>query len=66
MDNEDDTLYVAVLRGSAVLEFDLETNEYRELITGHGRIRDVFIENEFLYFISEFHNSDLAPHHYNM
>lgn len=52
----DDNLYVAALRGAAVLEFDLETNEQRELITGLGRIRDVFIEDEFLYFISN--NSD--------
>ena len=52
----DGKVYVAALRGSAVLEFDLETNEHRELITGLGRIRDVFIEDEFLYFISN--NSD--------
>ncbi|KIL48375.1 quinoprotein glucose dehydrogenase [Jeotgalibacillus campisalis] len=45
-------LYVSALRGTAVLEFDLETNEQREFISGLGRIRDVFIEGEFLYFIS--------------
>lgn len=56
MDYDDGKLYVAALRGSAVLEFDLETNEQRELITGLGRIRDVFIEDESLYFISN--NSD--------
>ena len=49
-DNE--KLYVAALRGTAVLEFDLETNEQRELVTDLGRIRDVFIEDGYLYFIS--------------
>ncbi|BAB05809.1 sorbosone dehydrogenase family protein [Halalkalibacterium halodurans] len=45
-------LYVAALRGRAVLEFDLETGEQREIISGLGRIRDVYIEDDFLYFIS--------------
>ncbi|GAA0484391.1 hypothetical protein GCM10008986_07080 [Salinibacillus aidingensis] len=45
-------LYAAALRGSAVLEFELETGEYREVITGLGRIRDVHIEDNYLYFIS--------------
>lgn len=49
---DDDKLYVAALRGTAVLEFDLKTNEQRELITDLGRIRDVFIEDNYLYFIS--------------
>lgn len=49
-------LYVAALRGNAVLEFDIETGEYREVITGLGRIRDVFIEENYLYLISN--NSD--------
>lgn len=48
----DGKLYVAALRGSAVLEFNLETGEQREVITGLGRIRDVLIEDNFLYFIS--------------
>ncbi|PWA08151.1 quinoprotein glucose dehydrogenase [Pueribacillus theae] len=52
MDYDDGKLYVAALRGSALLEFDLEKNEQRELITGLGRIRDVLIEDESLYFIS--------------
>lgn len=45
-------LYVAALRGSAVIEFDLETGGQREVISGLGRIRDVFIEDHTLYFIS--------------
>ncbi|REJ09108.1 quinoprotein glucose dehydrogenase [Halobacillus trueperi] len=52
MADNDEKLYVAALRGTAVLEFDLETNEHRELVTGLGRIRDVFIEDGSLYFIS--------------
>ena len=56
MDNYNGKLYVAALRGSAVLEFDLEIGEYREVITGLGRIRDVLIEDNYLYFISN--NSD--------
>lgn len=45
-------LYVAALRGNAVLEFNLETNEERELFTEFGRIRDIFIDGEYLYFIN--------------
>ena len=56
MEYHNGKLYVAALRGSAVLEFDLETGEYREVITGLGRIRDVLIEDNYLYFISN--NSD--------
>jgi len=56
MDYYDEKLYVAALRGSAVLEFDLETQEQQEFITGFGRIRDVFIDGDSLYFISN--NSD--------
>lgn len=56
MDYYNGKLYVAALRGTAVLEFDLETGEHREVITGLGRIRDVIIEDNYLYFISN--NSD--------
>jgi len=56
MDESNGKLYVAALRGSAVLEFDLGTGEQREIVTNLGRIRDVRIENNFLYFISN--NSD--------
>ncbi|WP_062106087.1 PQQ-dependent sugar dehydrogenase [Bacillus niameyensis] len=56
MDYYNGKLYVAALRGSAVLEFDLEKGGYREVITDLGRIRDVLIEDKHLYFISN--NSD--------
>ncbi|MCD8509029.1 MAG: sorbosone dehydrogenase family protein [Bacillus sp. (in: Bacteria)] len=52
MDYYDGKLYVAGLRGAAIYEFDLETGEHREFITGFGRIRDVFIYDNTLYFIT--------------
>ncbi|EIJ80231.1 glucose dehydrogenase-B [Bacillus methanolicus PB1] len=45
-------LYVVTLRGNAVREFDLEKGTTREVVNGLGRIRDVFIEGNDLYFIS--------------
>ncbi|MDR7078699.1 glucose/arabinose dehydrogenase [Neobacillus niacini] len=45
-------LYVAALRGNAVREFDLEKEISNPVITGLGRIRDVFIDGEYLYFVS--------------
>ncbi|SHN27603.1 PQQ-dependent sugar dehydrogenase [Gracilibacillus kekensis] len=52
MSYSEEKLYVAALSGTAVLEFDLETNQYKEVVTGLGRIRDVAIEDDYLYFIS--------------
>ncbi|MFZ7942454.1 PQQ-dependent sugar dehydrogenase [Neobacillus sp. 19] len=45
-------LYVATLRGNAVREFDLEQKQTRAVISGLGRIRDVFVEGDYLYFVS--------------
>ncbi|UQD53651.1 quinoprotein glucose dehydrogenase [Bacillus methanolicus] len=45
-------LYVATLRGNAVREFDLEKRTTREVVSGLGRIRDVFIDGNDLYFVS--------------
>ncbi|PLR96552.1 PQQ-dependent sugar dehydrogenase [Bacillus sp. T33-2] len=45
-------LYVAGLRGNAVLEFNLETGNIREAVSGLGRIRDVMIDGDYLYFVS--------------
>lgn len=58
---DSDKLYVAALRGSAILEFDLETGEYREVISDLGRIRDVRIEDNNLYFISNNGDGRGAP-----
>ncbi|KYG91434.1 quinoprotein glucose dehydrogenase [[Bacillus] sp. KCTC 13219] len=52
MDFYDGKLYVAALRGTAILAFDIEAKQYEEVVTGLGRIRDVYIEDGVLYFIS--------------
>lgn len=48
----DGKIYAATLRGNAVREFDLEKGTTRAIIIGFGRIRDVFIEGDTLYFVS--------------
>lgn len=47
-------LYVATLRGSALLEIDLTDGSQRQVVTDLGRIRDVYLDDEAgaLYFIS--------------
>lgn len=45
-------LYVAALRGAALLEFDPETGDVREAIKELGRIRDVLVSDGALYFVS--------------
>ncbi len=45
-------LYVAALRGNAVLRFDLAKKQMKPVITGLGRIRDVFVDGEDVYFVS--------------
>lgn len=52
MDYDDGNLYVAALRGTAVLGFTSETGEQWEVVTELGRIRLVLIENNYLYFIT--------------
>ncbi|WP_026674145.1 PQQ-dependent sugar dehydrogenase [Alkalihalobacterium bogoriense] len=52
MDYYNNRLYVAALRGSAIIELNLETGEHQEIVTGLGRIRDIKIEGNTLYFIS--------------
>ena len=52
MDYRGETLYVAALRGNAVLEFDLESNTMSEMLTEYGRIRDIYIEGETMYFVT--------------
>ncbi|MGY5343568.1 PQQ-dependent sugar dehydrogenase [Paenibacillus glucanolyticus] len=61
MDYYNEKLYVAALRGAAVLEFDLDTGDYREVISGLGRVRDVLIEDDTLYFISNNTDGRGAP-----
>lgn len=52
MDTDGEVLYVSALARNAVLEFDLETDEVNEVVSDFGRIRDVLIEEDNLYFIS--------------
>ena len=48
----DEKLYVAALRGTALLEFDLTTNKVTKLVSNVGRIRDVWLEDNTLYFVT--------------
>ena len=48
----DNKLYVAALRGTALLEFDLKSKEVKEIVNNVGRIRDVWIEEDTLYWIT--------------
>ncbi|MGN4124242.1 PQQ-dependent sugar dehydrogenase [Lysinibacillus sphaericus] len=52
MDYYDGKLYVATLKGTAILEFVVETGQQRKIISGLGRIRDILVDGKFLYFIS--------------
>lgn len=45
-------LYAASLRGEAVLKIDPKTGEAVKEIEGYGRIRDVFSDGKYLYFIT--------------
>ncbi|MDF2927066.1 MAG: quinoprotein glucose dehydrogenase [Paenibacillaceae bacterium] len=56
MDYHHETLYVAALRGSALLAFDLAAGKRQTVVSELGRIRDVRVEDGFLYFIGN--NSD--------
>lgn len=48
----DNKLYVAALRGTALLEFNLESKEVKEIVNNAGRIRDVWMEENNLYWIT--------------
>lgn len=48
----DNKLYVAALRGTALLEFELKSKEVKEIVNNVGRIRDVWIEENTLYWIT--------------
>ncbi|WP_045514773.1 PQQ-dependent sugar dehydrogenase [Neobacillus niacini] len=45
-------LYAATLRGNAIREFYLEKNTTSPVTTGLGRLRDVYVDGEYLYFVS--------------
>ncbi|WP_349632598.1 PQQ-dependent sugar dehydrogenase [Neobacillus sp. SuZ13] len=45
-------LYAATLRGNAVREFQLSKKQTNSVVTGLGRIRDLYIDGDYLYFVS--------------
>lgn len=45
-------LYIATLSGQSIVSFDIETGESEKIVTGYGRMRDVFIEDGILYAIT--------------
>lgn len=54
-------LYVAGLRGNAVFAFDLKSDKVTPYLTEYGRIRDVYIEDAFLYFVTNNHDGRGVP-----
>ena len=48
----DHKIYIASLRGTAINVIDLQSGEVIKTINGFGRIRDVYIEGNHLYFIT--------------
>lgn len=46
------SLYIGALRGEAVKTFDFEDKKAGNVVTGAGRIRDILIDGENLYFVS--------------
>lgn len=48
----DDHLLVTGLRGSALYVYDEEAHELREIFDGEGRLRDVYVEGDHIYVIT--------------
>lgn len=49
---DENALYVAALRGTAILRFDLDNNRIERIVKHVGRIRDVWLDGDDLYFIT--------------
>ncbi|MGF2618318.1 sorbosone dehydrogenase family protein [Rossellomorea vietnamensis] len=45
-------LYFAALRGEGVKRLSLDSGEVEDVLSGFGRVRDVYIEGDTLYFVS--------------
>jgi glucose/arabinose dehydrogenase len=45
-------LYVTQLRGEGILAFDLKNKTYKQIVSNVGRVRDVFILGDHLYFVT--------------
>lgn len=54
-------LYVASLRGEAIKVMNEATGEIERSITGFGRIRDVFSDGEYIYFVTNNTDGRGAP-----
>ncbi|WP_391117851.1 PQQ-dependent sugar dehydrogenase [Psychrobacillus sp. L3] len=54
-------LYVASLRGEAVKVMNVSTGEVERSITGFGRVRDVFSNGEYIYFVTNNTDGRGAP-----
>ncbi|WP_102028574.1 PQQ-dependent sugar dehydrogenase [Salirhabdus sp. Marseille-P4669] len=49
---EDRTMYIATLRGSKLIAFHLDDHQYDTLYNEGGRLRDVFVENGYVYIVT--------------
>ncbi len=49
---KDGIIYSAALHGEGIMKFDVEKDEMKKVATKYGRIRDVYIVNNDLYFVS--------------
>jgi glucose/arabinose dehydrogenase len=45
-------LYVTQLRGEGILAFDLKNKTFKQIVSNVGRVRDVFILGDHLYFVT--------------
>lgn len=52
IDIKGDVLYIAALKGESIQRYDIESGELTPLVTDQGRIRDVFIDGDVLYYIT--------------
>lgn len=52
IDYVDGKLYIATLRGESLKRYDVQSGKMTDIITDSGRIRDVFVDEGSLYFIS--------------
>lgn len=49
-------------RNSQLMRFDLQNNSYENIIEGEGRLRDVFIEGEVMYIVTNNRDGRGSPH----
>lgn len=52
IDYKDETLYVSTLKGSKLLSFHIDSGEQSEVISDLGRLRDVLVDKDALYVIT--------------